>query len=70
MHWQMNFVEFDFNVRYKKGLLIIQLEAFYRLRSLGETTVPVDADILTYPPHSDVNLLTVTVWTTSKSIKR
>lgn len=49
----MRLRKFDFDVRYNEGLLNTRAVTPSRLRSLKETTVPADADIPTYPLHSD-----------------
>lgn len=49
----MRLSKFELDVRYKNSLLNMHADALSCLRSLGETTVPVDAEILTCPFHSD-----------------
>lgn len=46
--------KFDFDVQLKERLPNTQADARFCHQSLEETTVPVDADIPTYPVHSDV----------------
>lgn len=53
MRWRMHPSEFDFDVRYKKDLLNMQADDLFRLCSLREPTVLVDADISTYPLYSN-----------------
>lgn len=55
MRRRTQLTEFDFDVMYRNGLLTTQADAFSRLRSLGETLVPVDADVPTYPLQNDVS---------------
>ena len=45
MRWRLRLSEFDFRIEYKKGTLNAQADALSRLRTLGETTVPIDDDI-------------------------
>lgn len=44
----MRLNDFDFDIKYKKDLFNTQADAISRLRSSGETTFPVGADIPTY----------------------
>lgn len=54
MRWRMRLIKFDFDVRYKKGLLNTQDDAQFCLRSIEEAAVSVDAEISTYTLHSNV----------------
>lgn len=45
--------ELDFNVQFKKRSIYTWAEFLWRLYSLGDTTVPVDTDILIYLLHSE-----------------
>lgn len=49
MPWCMRLNEFDFDIRLKKGLPILQADALSHFRSLRETSVLSDEDISTYP---------------------
>ena len=45
MRWRLRLGEFDFRIEYKKGLKNTQADALSRLRTLGETTVPLEEEI-------------------------
>ena len=48
MRWRLRLSEFNFVVKYKKGLLNTQADALSRLRTSGDTTVDVDDEIPCY----------------------
>lgn len=56
MHWRLSLSKIELDVRYRKEPLTTQADALFCLRSLEETTFPVDTDTLTYALHSDVTL--------------
>lgn len=51
MRWHMRLSKFDFKVWYNKRLLNTQADVLSCVRLIEETTVPVDADVSTYPLH-------------------
>ena len=45
MRWRLRLCEFDFQVKYKKGILNTQADALSRLKTTGLTIVPIEEDI-------------------------
>ena len=49
MRWRLRLGDFDFRIEYKKGNKNTQADALSRLKTLGETVVPIDEDIPCFP---------------------
>ena len=53
MRWRLRLSEFDFEVKYKLGLINTQADAMSRLASTGSTTTPIDEEIPVFPKCPD-----------------
>lgn len=65
IYWRLQLSGFDFDVKYKRGIVNCQADALYRFKKLGETIVHEDNDVPYLLVHEQVGS-----WTTLGTSKR
>lgn len=65
IYWRIQLSGFDFDVKYKKGIVNCQADALYRFKKLGETRAHEDDDVPCLLVHERVGS-----WTTLRAPKR